>query len=91
MSISFVAALAGTVLAAVGTGLAIRLCVRKPRTDMVAWVIALVGLTVALAAQAAGYRRGVTPTTFRAAIPRAGRWPSDHSLTPSSATASTPW
>ncbi len=34
---------------------------------MVAWVIALAGLTVALAAQAAGYRRGFTPTTFRAA------------------------
>ena len=67
MSISFVAALAGTVLAAVGTGLAIRLCVRQPRTDMVAWVIALAGLTIALAAQAAGYRRGFGPTTFRAA------------------------
>ena len=66
MSISFAAALAGTVLAAVGTGLAIRLCARKPRTDMVAWVIALAGLTVALAAQAAGYRRGFVPTTFRA-------------------------
>ena len=66
MSTSFVAALAGTVLAAVGTGLAIRLCVRKPRTDMVAWVIALAGLTAALAAQAAGYRRGFVPTTFRA-------------------------
>jgi quinol monooxygenase YgiN len=66
MSISFAAALAGTVLAAVGTGLAIRLCVRKPGTDMVAWVIALAGLTVALAAQAAGYRRGFVPTTFRA-------------------------
>lgn len=66
MSISFVAALAGTVLAAVGTGLAIRLCVRRPRTDMVAWIIALAGLTVALAAQAVGYRRGFTPTTFRA-------------------------
>ena len=66
MSISFVAALAGTVLAAAGTGLAIRLCVRQPRTDMVAWVIALAGLTVALAAQAAGYRRGFVPTTFRA-------------------------
>jgi quinol monooxygenase YgiN len=66
MSISFVAALAGTVLAAVGTGLAIRLCLRNPRTDMVAWVIALAGLTVALAAQAAGYRRGFVPTTFRA-------------------------
>ena len=58
MSISFAAALAGTVLAAVGTGLAIRLCLRKPRADMVAWVIALAGLTVGLAAQAAGYRRG---------------------------------
>jgi len=67
MSISFAAALAGTVLAAVGTGLAIRLCVRRPRTDMVAWVIALAGLTVGLAAQAAGYRRGFVPTTFRAA------------------------
>ena len=33
---------------------------------MVAWVIALAGLTVALAAQAAGYRRGFVPTTFRA-------------------------
>lgn len=66
MSISFVAALAGTVLAAVGTGLAIRLCARQPRTDMVAWVVALAGLTVALAAQAAGYKRGFVPTTFRA-------------------------
>ena len=66
MSISFVAALAGTVLAAVGTGLAIRLCARQPRMDMVAWVLALAGLTVALAAQAAGYRRGFVPTTFRA-------------------------
>src|SRR5580704_1207789 len=65
MSISFAAALAGTVLAAVATGLAIRLCLRKPRADMVAWVIALAGLTVALAAQAAGYRRGFVPTTFR--------------------------
>ena len=67
MSISFAAALAGTVLAAVGTGLAIRLCLRKPRADMVAWVIALAGLTVGLAAQAAGYRRGFVPTTFRVA------------------------
>lgn len=66
MSISFAAALAGTVLAAVGTGLAIRLCLRKPGADMVAWVIALAGLTVGLAAQAAGYRRGFVPTTFRA-------------------------
>ena len=66
MSISFAAALAGTVLAAVGTGLAIRLCARKPRADMVAWVIALAGLTVGLAAQAVGYRRGFVPTTFRA-------------------------
>ena len=54
MSTSFVAALAGTVLAAAGTGLAIRLCVRSPRTDMVAWVLALAGLTAGLAAQAAG-------------------------------------
>src|SRR5580693_2322194 len=58
MSISFAAALAGTVLAAVGTGLAVRLCLRTPRADMVAWVIALAGLTVGLAGQAAGYRRG---------------------------------
>jgi quinol monooxygenase YgiN len=66
MSISFIAALVGTVAAAVGTGLLVRACLRMPRMDMIAWVIALAGLTIGLAAQAAGYQRGFGPTTFRA-------------------------
>ena len=66
MSISFIAALAGTAAAAVGTGLLTRLCLRMSRMDMIAWILALAGLTIALAAQAAGYKRGFGPTTFRA-------------------------
>jgi len=67
MSISLLAALAGAAAALGGLVLLIRLCVRTPRMDMIAWVIAMAGLAIALAVQAAGYRRGFGPTTFRAA------------------------
>jgi quinol monooxygenase YgiN len=66
MSISLLAALAGTVAALGGLVLLIRLCARTPRMDMIAWVVAMAGLAIALAAQAAGYQRGFGPTTFRA-------------------------
>jgi quinol monooxygenase YgiN len=66
MSISFIAALVGTVAAAVGAGLLVRVCLRMPRMDMIAWIVALAGLAIGLAAQAAGYQRGFGPTTFRA-------------------------
>ncbi len=35
--------------------------------DLVAWVLALAGMVIGLAAQAVGYHRGFAPTTFRAA------------------------
>ena len=66
MSISLVAALAGTLAAAVGTVVLAVRCARTPRADLIAWAIATAGLTVALAAQVLGYKRGFTPTTFRA-------------------------
>jgi quinol monooxygenase YgiN len=66
MSISLVAALAGTLLGAVGTVVLAMRCSRAPRLDLLAWAIAAAGLTIALGAQALGYRRGFAPTTFRA-------------------------
>ena len=67
MSISLLAALAGTVAALGGLVLLVRLCTRVPRMDMIAWVVAMAGLAIALAAQAAGFQRGFGPATFRAA------------------------
>lgn len=66
MSISLLAALAGTAAALGGLVLLIRLCARMPRMDMIAWVVAMAGLAIALAVQAAGYQRGFGSTTFRA-------------------------
>ena len=67
MSISFLGALAGTLAALAGAGLLVRLCARAFRMDLVAFVVALGGLAIALAAQALGYHRGFGPATFRAA------------------------
>src|SRR5262249_34130853 len=39
---------------------------RLPRPDQAAWACAAAGLTVALAAQALGYKRGFNPAAFRA-------------------------
>jgi quinol monooxygenase YgiN len=66
MSISFMAALGGTLLAAVGTIVAVVRFARAPRADLIAWALATAGLTVALAAQTLGYRRGFDPAMFRA-------------------------
>jgi quinol monooxygenase YgiN len=66
MSISFIAALGGTLLAAVGTIAAVVRFARAPRADLIAWAFATAGLTVALAAQTLGYRRGFDPAMFRA-------------------------
>ena len=67
MSISFLVAAGGTLAALVGTVLLIRRCAQAPRADLVAWVLALAGMVIGLAAQAVGYHRGFAPTTFRAA------------------------
>jgi quinol monooxygenase YgiN len=66
MSISLMAALGGTLVAAVGTIVLVVRFARTPRIDLVAWAIAAAGLTIALAAQVLGYRRGFADTTFRA-------------------------
>jgi quinol monooxygenase YgiN len=66
MSISFMAALGGTLLAAVGTIVLVVRFARAPRADLIAWALAMAGLTVALAAQTLGYRRGFDPAMFRA-------------------------
>ncbi len=60
------AALGGTLLAAVGTIVLVVRFARAPRADLIAWALATAGLTVALAAQTLGYRRGFDPAMFRA-------------------------
>jgi quinol monooxygenase YgiN len=66
MSISLMVALGGTLVAAAGTIVLVVRFARTPRIDLVAWAIATAGLTIALAAQVLGYRRGFADTTFRA-------------------------
>jgi quinol monooxygenase YgiN len=67
MSISFLAAGAAALAAAVITGILVRRLVRLPLLHMVAWVLAAAGMTIALAAQALGFHHGFTSSTFRAA------------------------
>src|SRR3984893_17173165 len=57
---------AGVLVAAVATGMLAGRCVRQPRIYFVVWTAALLGLTIALAAQSMGFASGFGPTTFRA-------------------------
>src|SRR5215469_4408260 len=66
MSVHFLAAAVGALIAAVGTGLLVARCLRAPGTALVAWTVALFGLTVSLGAQAVGYHAGFGPVAFRA-------------------------
>src|SRR5215831_6384782 len=66
MSISLGAAAVGAFASLVFTGMLVRRCIRVPRMATVALFFATTGLTVALAAQALGYDRGFSQTTFRA-------------------------
>ena len=66
MSISVGAAAIGALASLVFAGLLVRRCIRAPTMATVALLVAMAGLVVALAAQAAGYARGFGPTTFRA-------------------------
>src|SRR5215813_10535912 len=65
MSASFLAAGAATIVAAVVTGILVWRFARLPRLDQAAWACAAAGLTVALAAQALGYRQGFNAAAFR--------------------------
>jgi quinol monooxygenase YgiN len=66
MSVHFLAAAAGALISAVGTGLLAARCLRAPGAALVAWTVALFGLTVALGAQVVGYHAGFGPVAFRA-------------------------
>jgi quinol monooxygenase YgiN len=66
MSVSFLAAGAATIIAAVVTGMLVWRFARLPRLDQAAWACAAIGLTVALAAQALGYHQGFNAAVFRA-------------------------
>jgi len=66
MSVSFLAAGGATAVAAVITGILVWRFANLPRLDQAAWMCAATGLTIALGAQALGYRQGFNPATFRA-------------------------
>jgi quinol monooxygenase YgiN len=65
MSLHFLAAIVGALVGAAGTGLLIAKCLRAPNAALVAWTVALFGLTVALGAQALGFEIGFGPIAFR--------------------------
>ncbi|SRR5216683_920190 len=66
MTLSVLAAFAGALVAAVGTGVLAGRCIRRPRIDIIAWTVAMFGLTVALGAQTLGFGAGFNGATFRA-------------------------
>ncbi len=61
ISLSFLAAVAGTLAAIVLTGILVRRCVRVLRADLLAWTFAAAAITIALAAHALGAYRGLAP------------------------------
>ena len=65
MSISVLVAIAGVMVAAVGTGLLGGRCIRTPEPSFVAWTAAMLAITVALLAQSVGFVSGFGPATFR--------------------------
>jgi quinol monooxygenase YgiN len=56
----------GAIVAAIGGGVLLARCFREPRSDLVAFSIALLGLLVSLGSQAVGYLAGFDGTMFRA-------------------------
>jgi quinol monooxygenase YgiN len=65
-SVSLIIAGLGAVAAAIGSGVLLARCFRGPRTDLVAWSIALIGLLISLGSQALGYLVGFDGAMFRA-------------------------
>ena len=64
LSLAFAAA--GAVAAAAGGGTLLARCFRAPRSDLIAWSIALLGLLVSLGSQLLGYLGGYDAAIFRA-------------------------
>jgi hypothetical protein len=65
MSTSVLVAIAGVLVAAVGTGLVAGQCVRRPRTSFIAWAVGMSAITVALLSQSIGLATGFGAWTFR--------------------------
>jgi quinol monooxygenase YgiN len=65
MSISVLAAFAGVLVAAVGTGLLGGQCIRSPRISYLAWTVGVFALTVALLAESIGFATGFAAWSFR--------------------------
>jgi quinol monooxygenase YgiN len=65
MSISVLVAIAGVMVAAVGTGLLGGRCIRSPSPSFIAWTTGMFALTVALLAQSFGFATGFGAVTFR--------------------------
>jgi hypothetical protein len=61
LSLSLLAAVAGTLAAVVLTGILVRRCVRVRRADLLAWTIAAAAITIALAAHTLGAYRDLAP------------------------------
>jgi len=66
MSLHFLAGIVGALAAAAGTGVLVARCLRVPNAALVAWTVAIVGLTISLGAQALGYGIGFGAISFRA-------------------------
>jgi quinol monooxygenase YgiN len=66
MSLHFLAGIVGVLAAAAGTGVLVARCLRVPNAALVAWTVAIVGLTISLGAQALGYGIGFGSISFRA-------------------------
>jgi quinol monooxygenase YgiN len=66
MSLHFLVAIVGALVAAAGTGVLGARCARAPSSPLIAFTAALLLLTVSLGAQALGYEIGFGPLTFRA-------------------------
>src|ERR1700735_2553229 len=66
MSLHFLVAIVGALVAAAGAGVLGARCLRAPGPALIAFTTALLMLTVSLGAQALGYEIGFGPDTFRA-------------------------
>jgi quinol monooxygenase YgiN len=66
MHLSLAVAGIGAIVAAIGAGVLLARCFREPRSDLIAFSLALLGLLVGLGSQAAGYLAGFDGTMFRA-------------------------
>jgi quinol monooxygenase YgiN len=65
MSTSALVAIAGSLVAATGTGLLAGRCIRCPGPSLIAWTVSLLALTIALLTQSVGFATGFGPLTFR--------------------------